>query len=785
MIAQRNSSQETQWISLPGVKKSESVVAGYTLKFDVSSPRSTKVEVAADQQYALYLDGEFIGRGNESGTPDYWYVDSYQLELAKGSHILAVMVWSWGGPHSAMAQMEVFHGLHLTSNEKASRQMLGTGLAPWKVRRLPGISFTEHLILPHGWTGVPPSQTLKAKDFPWNWTIGAGEAWKTPSRVKENPGAYHHLRPSKLPPPFSAPISGYRVRFVSDQIEKNVVLRQRDDLKNEHATFETLAQGQPIILPAHTKRKVLFDLENYYCAHPTITTSGGKEGRIRLTWAEALFEGAESMKKGSRDEVLNQYMRGIWDEFRPDGDTVRNFIPLTWRAGRYLEVTIESGTEPLKLELRLQETRFDLPALGHFSCDNTKVNEIFPISLRSLQTSSHDNFVDCPFYERLLYSGDGRLEALTAYTISGDDLLARKAIELFGSSAKANGLCMSRWPSRQVQYIPTFALWWVGMVYDFSMWRDDRRFVRSLMPAVRSTLDYFLTRLNEFGIYAEKEAVWNFVDWVPDWKEHPDGGVPPSGKGVNMLVNCILKYILSLAAKLERYAGSAARARHYELIATKMGRSLHQAFWDQSRKLYRDEASGRWFSEHTQIMTILGGFVGPREGHRILETMAPQKKVARVSLFFTNYLFEAAFLSGREDIFFDRLKAWNGFMAKGFKTVPENFADTRSDCHGWGAHPLYHLVANVAGIRPASPGFRSVLIAPQPGLLKKIEASCPHPQGAITVRYRLSQSRFTAELELPPGLSGEFVLGHHRVKVKSGRQTLRLPFSRSTKIASK
>ena len=778
MKPRRANNDDVQWIALPDVKKSASVVAGYALTFEVHAAHSVVIEVTADQQYELYLDGEIIGRGSESGTPDCWFYDSQQLTLSRGSHVLAAMVWSWGGRQSAMAQMEVFHGLYLSSPEKATRALLGTGVAPWKVKQLRGIKFTQHLILPHGWTGVPPSQTLEAKHFPWCWTIGASGGWKSPAKLSNsrNNGKkpLHHLTPAKLPAPVSEPISQGSVVFVSNQTGNSGPLRKKDDLKGEHAKFEALIAGGVIILPAGTQRKILFDLENYFCVYPSITTSGGKSGRVRLTWAESLFEGATSMQKGNRNAIWNKFLRGIWDEFHPDGGDARKFKTLTWRAGRYLELTVESGAEPLKLELKLQETRFPLPMRGGFFCDNDRVNEILPICIRSLEMSSHDNFVDCPFYERLAYTGDGRLEALAAYTFSGDDVLARKAIGLFASSAEANGLCMSRWPSREVQYIPTFALWWIGMVYDFSLWRNDRLFVRSALPAIRTTLDYFLSRLDGRQIYAENSADWNFVDWVPEWNDHPNGGVPPAKDGVNMLVNCLLKYTLSLAAKLESYAGSPTGARKFASIGTAMGRSLHELFWDPDKKLYKDDGSGLWFSEHTQVMAILSGLVSPHERKPLFETMIRKPKIVRTSLFFTHYFFEAGFLARQEDLFFKRLESWNGFLGDGFKTVPENFVNSRSDCHGWGAHPLFHLVANVAGIRPSAHGFKKILVVPNLGKLKDVVVTCPHPAGLISASYRSENGSLVAKIQLPQGLSGDFVWGAHSIKIGPGSQTLRL-----------
>jgi hypothetical protein len=85
-----------------------------------------------------------------------------------------------------------------------------------------------------------------------------------------------------------------------------------------------------------------------------------------------------------------------------------------------------------------------------------------------------------------------------------------------------------------------------------------------------------------------------------------------------------------------------------------------------------------------------------------------------------------------------------------------NGPDTRSDCHAWGASPNFEIFRTLVGIESAAPGFHAVRIAPNIGRLKHVSASMPHPKGQITVDYR-NEERFTAEVTLPEGISGEFV----------------------------
>jgi len=110
----------------------------------------------------------------------------------------------------------------------------------------------------------------------------------------------------------------------------------------------------------------------------------------------------------------------------------------------------------------------------------------------------------------------------------------------------------------------------------------------------------------------------------------------------------------------------------------------------------------------------------------------------------------------------------------GLSTWAERPGRTRSDSHAWSAHPNYDLLTIVAGIKPASPGFRRVRVEPHLGTLDRLDARMPHPKGEIAVSYRRDGRALTASIHLPSGLAGEFVWGSLTRALREGDQTFRL-----------
>jgi hypothetical protein len=172
-------------------------------------------------------------------------------------------------------------------------------------------------------------------------------------------------------------------------------------------------------------------------------------------------------------------------------------------------------------------------------------------------------------------------------------------------------------------------------------------------------------------------------------------------------------------------------------------------------------------------MAILGDLLPQPKLKRVAAGLLQAPDLARCTVYFQHYLFETFAKLGRVDRLIDHMTLWFDLKAQGFKTVIESPEPSRSDCHAWGAHPLFHYLATICGIRPAAPGLSSVEIRPQLGPLTWARGSMPHPHGGeIAVDLRRDGDRLTGTIDLPPGITGQFIDGEHRRALEAGRTTL-------------
>ena len=293
---------------------------------------------------------------------------------------------------------------------------------------------------------------------------------------------------------------------------------------------------------------------------------------------------------------------------------------------------MRTADAPLTLErIALRQTGYPLDDHSNFDCSDARYRAAWPMMVRAMQMCSHEHYMDCPYYEQLMYVGDSRLEALTTYCMTTDAMLPRKAIETFGYSRLTGGLTRSRYPCRTSQIIAPFSLWWVGMVYDHALWRDDPAFIRRMLPGVRGVLDAFAMKLNDENLLEPHDG-WNFVDWVHghDWLR----GCPPEGES-RPTATITMQFVLALlrTAEVEQGLGESVMAQRWNQLARRVSDAAFAAFFDSDRGLFAESDDHRHFTEHAQCLALLTGLLDERSATRLFEGWRTATDLAPCSIY--------------------------------------------------------------------------------------------------------------------------------------------------------
>jgi alpha-L-rhamnosidase len=494
----------------------------------------------------------------------------------------------------------------------------------------------------------------------------------------------------------------------------------------------------------------------------------GQEGStVTLRHAEVLERGELGIRPLRTAEATDRYiLSGGDDEFEPT---------FTLHGFRYVEVTGWPGELEATQNLAAVAIGSELRRIGTFRTSDETLNRFHENVVWGTRGNFIDVPTDCPQRdERLGWTGDIAVFAPTAaFLFDVDAFLGDWLVDLAVEQEHHDGIV--GWVIPDVmKYLPdnpeygpvgATAIWsdaavWVPWALYQAYGDEDvlRRQVHSMSAHVRRVQ----AQLSPSGVWQDD---FQFGDWL-DPDAPPDQ--PANAKADPAVVATACAYrSASIVAEVAELLGLTKEREEFEQVAT----SLRDAF----RREYVSDGIVRSDCATVYALAIVFGLLDAEDERRAGARLARLAEAAGylVSTGFagTPFVTEALTRTGHVEaayrlLFERRCPSWLYSVDMGATTVWERWdsllPDGSINPSGMTSFNHYALgaVADwmhrvIGGIAPLEPGYRKVLVAPQPGGgLTEAETSLETAKGPVRVHWVLVDGMFVLELSLPKGVEG-------------------------------
>ncbi|MFA7159260.1 MAG: alpha-L-rhamnosidase C-terminal domain-containing protein [Kiritimatiellia bacterium] len=761
-----------------------------------TAPAKAKLRISAYAYYQVAINGIVLGRGPDPSNNCRYYYDEYDAAqcLRRGRNFINVLAYAFGpvlpwpecsylsGEHGWLAfEMEVESSAGRREVIASGSDCLVRAADAWK-QRAPGYTelraaYKEYYDASRfGYEALAPARAgergwkraveLKPSDLKFEYSF-------FPKEIKP------FIHPVKTPAAAYAIDGGYAYGFTAQrgwQVENPEALVRGYPVDKY---YEMVQKGEPNFprrrMVTGAKNKCLVH-KDPGCGTPSIWIDFGGMQYGTLCLELETAKGGSVIEIGYGESPHITYI----DRYVTRAGA-QTFSPFHYRAGRYVLLTFSKIAAPIRLDA-VKFIRCDYPVRrnpGIFRSSCAALNKIAYISVNTLHLNMHSHFEDCPWREQKLYLGDLYFEALACYYSWGEYDYVRKNLLQLTARRREDGWIRSAGPGvSRGSLLPgrragivDFPFHFIMELRDYHLFSGDKETLQGLYPQAARLVDNYMSMgVSRRGLIdigrADSFNNWCVINWNDVVK-----------KGECAAMNFLFARTLAAAGEMASWLNRSAEAARYRMILVSLGKAIDAAFWDSSRKLYRDSRFENkpinHFSTETNTLAVLSGLPDRRKIASILNAMQSGRlQMETPTAYFNAFVAEALFKARRPAAALGLIeKYWGKMIERGADAfwemfLPETPAGSHppkgdSLCHGWASGPAYLLPARVMGIRPLEPGFRRFTVDPQLAGLESAECSVPTPHGYIRAcfapgKYVVSHPRGTVPVvsrraKLPAG----------------------------------
>jgi len=749
-------------------------------------PRRAPLFITADQSYQLYVNGAFVGRGPARGYQSHWPYDEIDLArwLVPGRNVLAIRAYNPGASNFQYVSQS-YAGLLVSATWGGVRLQTDRD---WKCLRQPGIrrdmvQTSLQLFF---------QENFDARSAPLDWMNPDFDdsAWGHPNAQRWNSLPWASLEPRGIPALLEEAWRPGEVIGVGEgtcgagweEARNLYLLRQNED----HTHTPVAAQ---LDTPAAADAPV-----GLFAAGLEIPPTGPGRFRSYLLDVGQPVVGNFSLSIGGArgGEVVDLVYTEVIDpeklepELRfPDGSRVAFAGRLTCRPGRtehmfyhligfrHVMIVVRNSTVPLHIAPCLRRTGYPLVRRGSFQSSDRTLEQIWETCAWSQQNCMLDAYVDTPWREQAQWWGDARVQAWNTFHLSGDTRLFRRGIYQIGGQTTADGVTYGHAPTMGHNCVlPDFTLIWILTQWDYYWQTGDLTPFRDQRAVIERALAYFDAHTGKEGLVHYDPRYWLFLDWTDLPKD-----------GASTVYNLWLMIALERLAAMHRLNRDPAAATRCERRARDLRKRLGAFVSRQG--LLRDglDAKGKVLSStspHAQTLALMSDLApaGAAAQERFLLDYLRDESghTVKPSAYWITYVYTVLATRGHGAEVVAHLRPrWEPMVAYGstFELFRDHPEFQISHSHAWSAHPLFHLMQIIGGVRQAAPQWKRVEFSP---VFVGETGGCtvPTPAGPITSAWRRKNAEVEVELALPRGVSATATLPGLLVQRVTGKHHWRV-----------
>ncbi|HSY18292.1 MAG TPA: family 78 glycoside hydrolase catalytic domain [Candidatus Acidoferrales bacterium] len=442
------------------------------------------------------------------------------------------------------------------------------------------------------------------------------------------------------------------------------------------------------------------------------------------------------------------------DHYVCNGDGVEVWQPrFTFHGFRYVEITGLNG-QPQIGAITGIVIGSDTPRTGEFTCSDPRINQL----QSNIQWGQRGNYIsvptDCPQRdERLGWMGDAEVFIRTAtYNADVASFFTKWLVDVDDAQSPAGAFSnVSPNPSKDIGGVAAWAD--AGVICPWTIYEmyGDRRILESHLPAMIKWVDYLQSHSD--GLIRDKNRGEDFGDWLSINADTPK----------DLIGTAFFAYSAGLLAKSCRVLGRVADADKYDRLVADIKTAFNKRYVAADGRIQGN-------TQCAYAMALKFGLLPeelrPKAAQYLEADIKAKGNHLSTGFVGVSYLLPVLTQAGKADAAYgllqqDTFPSWLFSVKHGATTIWERW-------DGWtpekgfqdpGMNSFNHyslgscgeyLFGYIGGIRPDSPGFKTILIDPviRDGLTWA-KTSFDSAHGTVATAWKTEGKRLTLEISVP------------------------------------